>query len=154
MYIGLLKCLVRCCLCQEAMMSSVSSKTLQTSRRSSGFSVQQEAPAGSAGCGFHTGPEFSLSYFLYQREKSLLGSAAQKAGGNPPPKPLLFQSLSILTHLLGCFFGHCLFSYLPLSMATLVGTSLVLCSGLANMQDSRTSGADLHAEVYQPPLYP
>lgn len=90
MYIGLLKCLVHCCSCRAAVMSSVSGRawTLRTSRRSSGFRVQQDTPAGSEGTDFHTDPDFSLSYCSCWREKDLLGSAAQKLRGNPPTLPI------------------------------------------------------------------
>lgn len=55
--------------------------TLWTSRRSSGFSIQQETPAGWKGCSFLMGPDFSLT--ARAGGKGLPESAAQKPGVKP-----------------------------------------------------------------------
>lgn len=131
-------------------MSSISSRTLQTCRRSSGFSVQQQTPTRLGGCDFHTGPRFSLSYCSYWKEKGLLGSAAQKVVGNPSPQIPTF-SKPLNTNPPSCLLFWPLCLLLPFLAHGHLGTSPVPCSGFANLWDSRTSEADLHAEVYQSP---
>lgn len=147
---GVLECLVQLLCCPAAVASSISSRagTLQTSRRSSGFSIQQEAPAGWKGCSFLTGLDFSLT--THAGEKVCQEVLLKNQGWNPPilptppTNPLSFRAkmlFYILTYLLGCFSGFCLFSSLPLSVAT-VAPSFVPCSQ-----------ADLPAAVHQLPLY-